>query len=566
MGISMTHAIMGLFAVSELPVFHSGTLSASLAPLASIPTGGYISIVKVIGMFVLVTPWLIAAPWVHRDSKTVRAPSGLWGSLALGIGAGGFVVWLLLPYYLAGLLLYVLAVLAVFISYFAYRNGRVSEDRRVSIASLFKRTVKEELERPLTKLRIYDSTTQIVIVPGENAPQDLIHAYNLAQDLLYEMVWRRASDVDLMPTGQQVRVRFVIDGVPISRPALSLADSEALVQYLKPLAGLSPDERRRPQKGQIAVDNVGTQVDIVLAMAGTTGGQRLQARVVQEFVQTNLDELGMNDEVRQEVRRLNQNTRGLFIVSGRPGSGITSTLFSLLREHDAFIKQLATLEAEASIDLENITHHSYGDPRRLSEQLASVLRRDPDVIMVDRCPDTETAQLICKAAQKKRVLLGMHAGDSFTALAKWVKVCGHPDPAMAVLDGVLCQMLLRMLCTKCREPYKPDRALLIKANIPADKIDVFFRPPTKPLTDEKGNVYTCSSCQGSGYFGRTAAFELLEITDELKRLVTTGASLVQIKSAARKRRMLYLQEQALRKVISRQTSVQEVIRVSQQKK
>jgi len=323
----MTHTIVDLFATPSLRGMIAASGAPSLGSVASVPTGEYISIVKIIGMFILVAPWLIATPWVHRDSKAVRAPSGLWGSLALGLGAAAMVIWLLLPYYLAGMLLYLLTMLAVFISYFAYRNGRVPEDRRVSIASLFRRKGKEELERPLTKLRIYDSTTQIVIVPGEQFSQDVIHAYNLAQDLLYEMVWRRASNVDLMPTGQQVRVRFVIDGVVESRPPLSLADSESMIQYLKPIAGMNPDERRRPQRGRIAVDNVGTQVDIVLAVAGTTGGQRLQARAVQEFVQTNLDELGMNDQTLEDVRRLNQNTRGLFIVSGRPGSGITSTLF-----------------------------------------------------------------------------------------------------------------------------------------------------------------------------------------------------------------------------------------------
>ena len=125
-------------------------------------------------------------------------------------------------------------------------------------------------------------------------------------------------------------------------------------------------------------------------------------------------------------------------------------------------------------------------------------------------------------------------------------------------------MLLRKLCTNCREAYRPDPQLLAKANLPADRIDKFHRPPTQPLTDEKGNPIVCPACQGMGYYGRTAVFELLEVTEELQELVTANASASQIKAACRKRNMLYLQEQGLRKVIAGVTSIREVIRVSQQ--
>ena len=561
----MTEAVSGLFTS-----FVAGALAqaaggqADPSPLP--PEGGFLSVVKIVTMLVLAVPWLMSAPWIHRDSQVVRAPRDLWGSVVLAVGAAAFAVWLLLPYFLAGLLLYVLTIIALWVSYLAYRNGRVDQKSRITIATMFLPMPKVEAEKILTKLRVYDSAGQIVIPPHENADAGVIHAYNLAQDLLYDMVWRRAGNVDLTPIGADARIRFVIDGVPVSRPALALGESEAVIQYLKPIAGMDALERRRPQKGRIAVDNVGTQIDIVLATAGTTGGQRMQFHVVQEFIQTDLNELGMAPEILERIRQINKLTHGLFIVSGMPNSGVTSTLFSLLREHDAFIKQLATLEVSASVDLENITHHSYGDSANLAGELASVLRRDPDVVVVDNCPDIETSGLIRRAAQRKMILLGMRASDSFTALAKWVKVCGDPAAAMESLHGVLCQMLMRVLCENCREPYRPDPQLLAKANIPADKIELFYRPPTKPLTDEKGNVMICSRCQGSGYYGMMAVFELLELSDEVKKLVVDGASLPQVRAAARKRKMLYLQEQALRSVISGRTSIQEVIRVSQKEK
>ena len=127
-------------------------------------------------------------------------------------------------------------------------------------------------------------------------------------------------------------------------------------------------------------------------------------------------------------------------------------------------------------------------------------------------------------------------------------------------------MLIRKLCPSCREAYKPDPALLAKANLPAQKIVNFYRPPSRPAVDEKGRPIICNTCQGSGYFGRTAVFELLEMTGELRQLVAAGGPLTQVQASCRKNKMLYLQEQALRKVVEGLTSIQEVLRVTQQGK
>jgi type II secretory ATPase GspE/PulE/Tfp pilus assembly ATPase PilB-like protein len=225
-----------------------------------------------------------------------------------------------------------------------------------------------------------------------------------------------------------------------------------------------------------------------------------------------------------------------------------------------------TVESKAEVDMENITQTEYGEAENLAKALASTLRRDPDVIMVDRCEDREAAETICEASGEKLILLGMVASDSFMALAKWVKTCGGNPRSLDNLRGILCQVLLRQLCTNCREAYHPDPQMLAKANLPTGNIDMFYRPPTKPLTDEKGKPITCPNCQGSGYVGRVATFELLEVSDDVRQAAASGASLSQIKAICRKKKMLYLQEQALRKVIEGETSVQEILRVTQQKK
>ncbi len=536
--------------------------------MAALPQlGGYFSIVKLVFILVLVTPWLALSPWVQKDAKKVRTRHEMWSGVILGIPTISLFFWLILPEYIIGLLIYVVLTSAVFIAYIVHRNARVKPERKIltatHIKSLLTKSSVEKIEL-VTKVKLYDSTGKIVLAPNvQTSDEEEFFKYNLAQDLLFDMLWRRASEADICPVEGKTIVRYVIDGVAIACPPLSLHDSDAIIDFLKPLAGMEAQEKRRPQKGNLSVSLDKDVVDIAVATAGTTGGQRMQFRIVQQAIQTNLEGLGMTEDMLLRVKRMNQVENGVIIVSGRRGSGTTSTLYSMLSTHDAYIKQLVTLESEAVVDLENVTQHSYKEPANLPRYLASAIRREPDVIMVDQCPDPATAQLICAAAAEKTLLLGMRASDSFVALAKWVQVCGDAAEAVKNLRGILCQVLLRKLCPNCREAYRPAPQLLVKANIPAQQVDQFYRPPTTTLTDEKGNPIICPNCQGSGYYGRTAAFELLEMTDELRELIISGASVSQIKAACRKSRMLYLQEQALKKVIDGISGIKEVLRAVQ---
>lgn len=538
--------------------------------LASLPpVGVYLSPFKTVVLLIFVVPWLYFSPWVQRDAKSLHVNELFWGGGVLAAGALAFLIWLIVPVFLIGMLLYLVIVSAAMGTYVIYRNGRVSESAKVLTGGHFRRIFTRHkaatIEIPQL-VKLYDCHDRIVLPPNSaQAPPELLNTFNHVQQLLREIAWRRASRVDLSPAGQQTRVRFEIDGVVTERPALHLADSEAIIQYLKLPAGMDVQERRRPQQGKISVDLVEGQHhdDLIVSAAGSTGGQRMQLAVISETAKTDLENLGMSDDVLQQVKAMSQSARGIIIVSGRPKSGVTSTLYSLLRQNDAFMYQLVSLEKEVVVDLENITQHPYRDESKLPDALASLLRRDPDVIMLDSCNDESTASQACEAAERKNFLVGIQANDAFTALAKWVKVCPGAAAAMKNLHGVLCQILLRKVCPSCREAYHPDPQLLAKANLPADKIEYFYRPPSSTLVDENGNPRICPACQGSGYVGRTAAFELLVVTDELRQLVAGNASLAQIKAACRKNKMLYLQEQALRKVINGITSIQEIIRVTQ---
>jgi general secretion pathway protein E len=537
--------------------------------LAAVPTaGGYFSVAKLILLLPPLLAWLWVSAWVDKDAARIHSSRVMWSTMIFGAGLAGLMIWLLVPFYFAGLGIFVILVATVGMLYVSHHNTKVIPQARVLTAEYFAGLFKHGEKRHakvVTRLKVYDNTGKPVPPPDDETSEGEKLGYNQMQDLLYDVMWRRASEVDLAPTTNCVTIRLMIDGVLVNHPHMEKAEAEGVIDEIKKLAGMDMEDRRRPQSGKISVDLAGKPIDITLVAAGSTSGQRLQMKIVQESVRTQVEELGMSKDVLARLRQLNTQPDGLIIVASKPGNGLTSTLYSLLRDHDAYIKQLVTVEQKPQVDIENVSQHPYKNAAEMPKVLSGVLRRDPDVVMVDTCLDATSAEVVLEAAREKKLLLGLPAGDAFTALAKWIKVVGHTSVAVQSLQGVLCQVLLRKLCPACREAYKPDPEMLRKANLPMDKIDKFFRPPSKPLTDEKGNPYTCPTCQGSGYLGRTAAFELLEINSEIRQLISGGANLTQIKSAARKNKMLYLQEQALRLVIEGITSIQEVIRVTKQK-
>ncbi len=538
----------------------SDTIMLAGAP----PSGAFFSTFKPVFLLILLPPWLWAATWIDKDTRRVHSVPLMWNGLTLGAGALGVLLWLLLPWYAAGVVVYLLLVGAVIGAYVLHRNKRVVPEAKVLTAehlrSLFARTRQQRVE-VVEHLKLYNAAGKPEPSPPDEDPAQR-EAYNLMQELLRNVVVFRASRAELVPAGEEMSVRFLIDGVYHKRSPLPRMEAEATIDYLKRIAGLNAQDKRKPQTGSVSLDMGPVRADIKVSTDGTTHGQRMRLHVLQELAQTRLEQLGMPEGLRARMEQINAADSGLIIVSGPGGNGVTSTLYSLLRKHDAFMKQLVTLESSITVELENITQAVYKDQTELTGRLASMLRRDPDVVMVDECRTPRTASLLCEAAAKKNILLGASAENSFVALARWIKVCGDRAKAVAPLRAITCQVLLRKLCQQCREAYSPPRDLLAKLNLPADRIKSFFRTPTQPLTDEKGKPTVCAVCHGTGYYGRAAAFELLEMTAEIRDLILQDAPLNQIKAACRKNKMLYLQEQALRKVIEGTTGIKEVVRVS----
>lgn len=543
--------------------------------------GGYTSIIRIILILVCQLPWLAFCQWVDQDTQRVRQmPRETWNGIVLGGGVLGLAVWLLLPWqgvglFAAGFGLWFMITVGTCSVYVLIRNGKVDVAARVFtvrhikayMASLGQK--KEAKMAAVERVRLSTHEGSKVPVPEDPNQADV---YEAAQSLLFDALWRRATEVELLVAGNGARLAYRIDGVIAPRNDLLDRDAaENAVSFVKTIAGLDVEERRRPQQGSMTgvITDAGpnaSSTEIEVRTSATTKYEKLSLRIVGEENRLRIGDLGMTESQQERLKEITDLPSGLVIVCGPRVSGITTTLYAALRNHDAFMQNLLSLEREPLMDLENITQNIYDSTKHeasYARQFQTVLRREPDVVMVSDCPDRETAHLAAKAAgEGKKIYMGIQARDSFDALKKLVSLAGDTDAVAKSLAAITSQRLMRKLCIACRQPYKPDRQLLKKANLPIDKIEHFFRPPPPGgLVDEKGNPMVCSNCQASGYFGRTGVFEVLDIDDGIRDLIRKGQPISAIRAMARKNGMQYLQEIGLQKVMEGVTSMNEMLRV-----
>jgi type II secretory ATPase GspE/PulE/Tfp pilus assembly ATPase PilB-like protein len=559
-------------------------------PLAELPApGGYISIVRAVLVLVALIPWLLFCQWLDKDMMNLRKLKfnrELWNGVVLGGGVAGFVVLMFLPWkspglFAAGFGLWFVLTVGVCGSYVFVRNssvdsaGRVFTPRHIKawFAGLGKRDRKKDSSPSLAfeRVKLVGADKRKVGVPQD---PNQTAAFEAAQNLLFDALWRRATDVEMLVAGNGVKITYRIDGVSIARNDLLPEETASEVadqalRFLKKVAGLETEEKRKPQKGMISGSipgSPGGDTKIEINTSGTTQHERLALKIIGDENRLRIGDLGLLPAQREVLDGFYKSPGGLVLISGPRASGVTTTLYALLRGHDAFMQNLLTIEQAPLYELENITQYLYDSTKHegsYARQLQTVLRREPDVVMVSDCLDRETAHLAVTAARGgKKIYMGVTAKDSFDALKRVLSLAGDTDAVAEALLGVTSQRLMRKLCVACRIAYKPDPNLLKKANLPLDKIEHFYRTPRpEECTDEKGNPRICPNCQGSGYYQRTGIFEVLGASDTLREQIKAGQPVNMIRATARKANMLYLQEVGLQKVIEGTTSMNEMLRV-----
>jgi type II secretory ATPase GspE/PulE/Tfp pilus assembly ATPase PilB-like protein len=534
--------------------------------LISVQYGGYISAFKFIVFLILFFLWLPLVSWVYRDAQEVGAKENIWGGVVGGAAALAILIWLILPVFIVGMLFYIVVVATTAIMYVKHRNTRVMEFDRIMtvehIKSLFSSSEQKKLSGEKNFVFITANGNEIPI-PEARTPE--FYGYKAAFDILSDASWRRAENLTFVPTAQDYSVAYQIDGAVVNQPSVEKEQAKYFINFLKSLADLDPNEKRKPQKGKFKIRKEKKSIEWEVTTAGSTVGEQIQIKSGGMQDVKKLPDIGLTPEQYAQLNSISELKKGLFIVTGPPKSGVSTTFYAMLRNHDAFLNSINTLERQPSAKLPNITQTAFSlsdtGTTSYARKLHTIIRMGPDIVGIAEGGDPEVAKLACEAAKDGKVIyIQLEADSVLQAFSKWIKLVGDKNLALETLVGISNQRLLRTLCDECKQGYAPDKELLRKFNIPAEKAKVFYRTG-KVIYDKHGKPLTCENCQGTGFVGRIGVFEVIIINDELKNAIMPLNSISEIGSQFRRSKMLSLQEEALRYVIEGKTAINEMIRV-----
>ena len=519
--------------------------------------------------------WVRLTSWVDRDALELGLETSPWNPLLVGAGAAGLIAVWIAPSFWIGLPIFLALFFGAFGFYAQMRNGRVAKDERIltpqHLKKLAARYLKLKFGRVAEQARGPRVPVRFIGKSFDDKTEDKARVqrvqdskgYKSALEMVYEAITRRATDIHMEPTKDELAVRYRIDGILSNVDPFRRSMGDAVINIFKVLCNMDIAERRKPQDGSFSAQVEDRFVDFRVATAGSVTGEKMVIRILDKSQQIiSLTQLGMREKMRDSIHTLVTQPHGMFIVCGPTGAGKSTTLYASLNELDRFSSNIITIENPVEYKLEHVTQIEVNPKagKTFAGELRSILRQDPDVIMIGEIRDQETAEIACQAAQTGHMVFStLHANDTVTALGRLIDLGVQPFMIASAISAILGQRLVRILCPQCKIKYKPDPLLLQKANLPADRIKFFYRPRNED--DAAHNGPPCEHCGGTGYFKRTGCFELLVITDKIRELIRENPDIGAIKAEAVRSGMRYLYEDGLRQVIEGVTSINELLRV-----
>lgn len=398
-----------------------------------------------------------------------------------------------------------------------------------------------------------DATQADVVDVVEDGP-----IVSLVNQMISQAVLDRASDIHVEPINGAIRIRFRIDGVLHEVGRLNANVHAKLMTRIKILSGLDISERRRPQDGRFSVGIEGQKVDLRVATLPTYLGEKVVIRVLDTgTARLDLEDLGFLPEVRRLYDRLTDKPWGTILITGPTGSGKSTTLYATLNRLNRVETNIITVEDPVEYQLSGIAQIQVnpGAGITFSSALRSILRADPDIILVGEVRDRETAEIAIESALTGHlVLTSLHTNDALSTPTRLFEMGVEPYLVASALTAVIGQRLARRLCLNCRIPSTITREELMQLGfiVPAsdDAFQLFHQSPQG-----------CVRCSRTGYYGRVALHELLEITEPLGRAIAARAPMEELQSIAVAQGFINLRQAGLTQVLQGVTSIEEILRV-----
>ncbi|UCF87913.1 MAG: type II secretion system ATPase GspE [bacterium] len=435
---------------------------------------------------------------------------------------------------------------------------------RRAISEAINRTYERSSESAGNVIEDLENGDLAIRVSELEEPQDLLDSsdeapiINFVNSVLYEAVKERASDIHVEPFENDLSVRYRVDGVLHNVHSLSKKLHSPILSRVKIMASLDIAEKRLPQDGRIRIKIAGKDIDIRVSTVPTSFGERAVLRLLDRSqVLLGLSEIGMGEDHLRAVERITTSSHGITLVTGPTGSGKTTTLYAALTRINSADKNIITVEDPVEYQLAGISQIQV-NPRidlTFANGLRSILRQDPNVIMVGEIRDLETAEIAIQASLTGHLVFStLHTNDAAGAVTRLIDMGVEPFLVASSVNAILAQRLVRVICAHCKEQFEP---------LPEEMEEIGIEPKELP----EGGLWRgagCVHCLDTGYLGRTGIYELLVVTDSIKATVLRNPDSGSIKRAALAEKMRTLRQDGARKVLKGITTIEEVLRVTQE--
>ena len=425
--------------------------------------------------------------------------------------------------------------------------------RDVTKQTIVSMRLKQEPEQGLAEDTLLDR--KLVEAERESVKVAETPITRLVSSIINGAIDSRASDIHMEPRETDMRVRYRIDG--ILHDALSVPASAQLevISHIKIMAEMDISEKRMPQDGHLSIQHDGKEYDLRVSSLPAIGGEKIVMRILDKYsMKWSLDAIVLSQEDNQKFRRLVNNPYGMILLTGPTGCGKTTTLYSVLQLLNVPERNIITVEDPVEYRLGGITQLQVRPVAGVTfaSALRSIVRQDPNVILVGEIRDPETAEIAISAALTGHLVLStLHTNDAAGAISRLINLGVAPFLVASSLLGAVAQRLVRTICPHCKQPYQPDAAELTNAF-------------GKAFAEKQTQLYKgvgCDSCRNTGYRGRKGVFEILPVTPTIRRMITDGCSDGQLKQQAIQDGMRTLTKSAIDEALNGNTTTEELMRV-----
>lgn len=568
MAAAITLGASELFAAEQWP-------SMTLPKTGWRGPGFYLSLFKIFGCWFVFLMWVGSADWVSRDGQEVRMNYLRWNGIVFGTFLASFILVWVVPYFWVGFPLLVIAYLGPLITYVVIRNKQVMLHERVWTRDHIRYWLSVHLAPVGIKIQAealdpHEKGPPVKLTGRGAETETEDNARLLAarqtegllpvREVLADGMQRRASALMLEFSQQNVSRRLMIDGVWHNGEPLERDYGDPLIESLKILSGLNPQDRQSRQKGTFGAEYENVNYNGSLSTQGTKAGERAMIELVDPKIRfEEVEELGMRAKIEEQMQELLNLEKGMLLFSTLPATGLRTTADVVIRHTDRLTREFVGIEEETTRyeDIENCPVYTYNAAKGETPVtiLPKVIRMMPEVIVIRDLVDGETVDFLCDEIDEDRLILStIRAKDSVEALLRVLALGADAKKFAPRVSGVFNQRLLRKLCDDCKEAYAPTPQVLQQLGIPQGRVEAFYRPPQEPEE-------VCETCGGIGYIGRTAVFELLVVGDTLRKVLAAGGKLDVARQAARKDGYRSLQEEGILMVAKGITSLPELMRV-----